>query len=93
VTDEEVEAYALTIQHHAAGLLCPNPGCATGGQIVCHVVVKKDQPMRYSFGCMECLFGSYASDTPEEAREVFLDGCRTIPWNDNKARPPTKRRP
>ena len=93
MTDEEVEEYAKTIQHYAEGLSCPNPKCAaTGGQIVCIPVVMDGQPMRYSFGCMECLFGTYAGDTPEIAREVFLDSCRAIPWNDNKARPTSPHR-
>lgn len=36
-------------------------------------------PLRYAFACTECLFGTYASATPEAAREVFLEGCRRIP--------------
>lgn len=75
------------LQAFAEGLRCPHPKCAsTGGRIVCQTVEMEGFPMRYAFCCMSCLFGTYASPTPDEARAVFLRSGRTIAWNDNKGK-------
>jgi hypothetical protein len=87
---EELAKIAKDVEGFGAGLICPNPKCAlTNGRIVCTPVAMEGFPIRYAFTCMECLFGTYPSATPEAAREVFLTSSRTTPWNDNKGMRPT----